>query len=52
LAADPSPRSAIRGDQQMLEYTQSGSGARFELLVLHDDAKREFATARRADCRM
>jgi len=30
------------GDQQMLEYTQSGSGARFELLVLHDDAKREF----------
>ena len=26
----------------MLEYTQSGSGARFELLVLHDDAKREF----------
>jgi len=31
------------GDQQMLEYTQSGSGARFELLVLHDDAKREFA---------
>lgn len=31
------------GDQQMLEYTQSGSGARFELLVLHDDARREFA---------
>ena len=30
------------GDQQMLEYTQGGSGARFELLVLHDDAKREF----------
>lgn len=30
------------GDQQMLEYTQSGSGARFELLVLHDDAAREF----------
>jgi hypothetical protein len=30
------------GDQQMLEYTQSGSSARFELLVLHDDAKREF----------
>jgi hypothetical protein len=27
----------------MLEYTQSGPGARFELLVLHDDAKREFA---------
>ena len=30
------------GDQQMLEYAQSGSGARFELLVLHDDAAREF----------
>jgi len=27
----------------MLEYTQGGSGARFELLVLHDDAAREFA---------
>jgi hypothetical protein len=31
------------GDQQMLEYTQGGRGARFELLVLHDDAAREFA---------
>jgi phosphoserine phosphatase len=31
------------GDQQMLEYTQGGDGARFELLVLHDDAAREFA---------
>jgi hypothetical protein len=31
------------GDQQMLEYTQGGSGARFELLVLHDDGAREFA---------
>jgi hypothetical protein len=31
------------GDQEMLEYTQGGSGARFELLVLHDDAAREFA---------
>jgi len=39
------------GDQQMLEYTQSGPGARFELLVLHDDAAREFAYAPRADCR-
>ena len=27
----------------MLEYTQSGPGARFELLVLHDDAACEFA---------
>ena len=31
------------GDQQMLEYTQGGRGARFELLVLHDDAAREFS---------
>ena len=31
------------GDQQMLEYTRGGSGVRFELLVLHDDAAREFA---------
>jgi hypothetical protein len=31
------------GDQQMLEYTQGGRGARFELLVLHDDPAREFA---------
>ena len=29
------------GDQQMLEYTQGGSGARFMLLILHDDAERE-----------
>ena len=31
------------GDKQMLEYTQGGSGARFMLLVLHDDAAREYA---------
>lgn len=31
------------GDQQMLEYTLGGSGARFGLLVLHDDAAREYA---------
>ena len=31
------------GDQQMLEWTQGGGGARFMLLVLHDDAAREFA---------
>ena len=31
------------GDEQMLEYTQGGSGARFMLLVLHDDAAREYA---------
>jgi len=31
------------GDQQMLEYTRAGSGARLEMLVLHDDADREYA---------
>jgi phosphoserine phosphatase len=31
------------GDQQMLEYTKGGSGARLAMLVLHDDAKREYA---------
>ncbi len=31
------------GDQQMLEYTQAGGGASLEMLVLHDDAQREYA---------
>jgi phosphoglycolate phosphatase-like HAD superfamily hydrolase len=31
------------GDRQMLEYTASGDGARLSLLVLHDDAEREYA---------
>ena len=31
------------GDQQMLEYTMAGDGARLAMLVLHDDAKREYA---------
>jgi len=31
------------GDRQMLEYTAAGDGARLALLVLHDDAKREYA---------
>jgi hypothetical protein len=31
------------GDQQMLEYTLGSGGARFGLLVLHDDAAREYA---------
>ena len=30
------------GDQQMLEYTQGGDGARLMLLVHHDDAVREY----------
>jgi hypothetical protein len=31
------------GDRQMLEYTKAGDGARFAMLLLHDDAKREYA---------
>ena len=31
------------GDLQMLQWTTSGRGARFALLVHHDDAQREFA---------
>lgn len=31
------------GDQQMLEWTQSGKGKRLELLVHHDDSEREYA---------
>jgi phosphoglycolate phosphatase-like HAD superfamily hydrolase len=31
------------GDQQMLEWTQAGDGARFMALVHHDDGKREYA---------
>lgn len=31
------------GDRQMLEYTKAGPGARLAMLVLHDDAQREYA---------
>src|SRR6516165_742541 len=31
------------GDRQMLEYTGAGNGARLMMLVLHDDAQREYA---------
>ena len=31
------------GDRQMLEYTKAGDGARLSVLVLHDDARREYA---------
>jgi hypothetical protein len=31
------------GDQQMLEYTQASGGPSLEMLVLHDDAQREYA---------
>jgi phosphoglycolate phosphatase-like HAD superfamily hydrolase len=31
------------GDRQMLEYTKAGNGVRLAMLVLHDDARREYA---------
>jgi phosphoglycolate phosphatase-like HAD superfamily hydrolase len=31
------------GDRQMLEYAGAGDGARLKMLVLHDDAEREYA---------
>jgi hypothetical protein len=31
------------GDQKMLEYTGAGEGLRLKMLVLHDDAEREYA---------
>ena len=31
------------GDRQMLEYTKAGAGARLSMIVMHDDAKREYA---------
>lgn len=31
------------GDRQMLEYTGAGEGARLMMLVMHDDAEREYA---------
>ena len=40
------PRAAFgnsTGDRQMLEYTRAGDGARLAMLVLHDDATREYA---------
>jgi hypothetical protein len=40
------PRAAFgnsTGDAQMLEYTKAGEGERLSMIVLHDDAKREYA---------
>jgi len=31
------------GDRQMLEYTKAGAGARLAMLLMHDDAEREYA---------
>jgi hypothetical protein len=35
--------SAAFGDREMLEYTGTGQGVRLKMLVLHDDAEREYA---------
>jgi phosphoglycolate phosphatase-like HAD superfamily hydrolase len=40
------PRAAFgnsTGDREMLEYTGAGDGTRLKMLVLHDDATREYA---------
>ena len=40
------PRFAIgnsTGDREMLEYAKAGAGSRLAMLVLHDDAEREYA---------
>jgi len=40
------PRAAFgnsTGDRQMLEYTRTGDGPRLSMIVLHDDAAREYA---------
>ena len=40
------PRAAFGnsvGDRDMLEYTSAGDGARLGMLLLHDDARREYA---------
>jgi len=47
------PRAAFgnsTGDQQMLEYTGAGDGARLMMLVLHDDATREYAYGQPTVC--
>jgi hypothetical protein len=31
------------GDREMLEWTGAGTGTRLKMLVLHDDATREYA---------
>jgi hypothetical protein len=33
----------LTGDRQMLEYTKAGDGTRLSMIVLHDDAQREYA---------
>jgi hypothetical protein len=49
LEIDRRPRAAFgnsTGDRQLLEYTGAGDGARLMMLVLHDDAQREYEYGR------
>jgi phosphoglycolate phosphatase-like HAD superfamily hydrolase len=39
------------GDREMLEWTAAGDGARLMMLVLHDDAEREYAYGPATACR-
>jgi len=39
------------GDREMLEYTKTGDGERLAMIVLHDDAKREYAYASASDAK-
>jgi len=46
LFTEQHPKAAFGnsiGDQQILEYTQAGGGAPLLMLILHDDAQREYA---------
>jgi hypothetical protein len=39
------------GDREMLEWTGAGAGARLKMLLLHDDATREYAYGPGKVCR-
>ena len=43
IGAARTPVRQLARRPAMLEYTKAGDGARLALLVLHDDAKREYA---------
>lgn len=37
------PAAFLVGDEDMVQYTQDGNGVKLSLLILHDDADREYA---------
>jgi phosphoglycolate phosphatase-like HAD superfamily hydrolase len=43
LTKEPKMLLNDNNDKQMLEYTKAGDGTRLAMLVLHDDAEREYA---------